>query len=128
MKYPRYGFASGLARRGCLSRTVMFRYSISSWILYQRRPRTCSVVSRTIETLSLVQFFIFAVFSSLRVYALWGRNISLGVMVLLLALVPMVANAYNDATYTLLFETGILPIPVCGNTFGLSPSLVFRRA
>ncbi|KAI0689551.1 hypothetical protein BC835DRAFT_1418437 [Cytidiella melzeri] len=70
----------------------------------------------------------FTVFSGLRVYALWNRNIQLGLTVLLLALVPMGVNIYNDTTYILVFVPSLLPQPVCGNAFGISQSLVFRCA
>ncbi|KAI0689552.1 hypothetical protein BC835DRAFT_1418438 [Cytidiella melzeri] len=85
----------------------------------------CAISARMLHILSLVQYVIFAVFSSLRVYALWNRNVKLGVIVLVIALVPLGVNIYNDATYILIYIPSTLPQTQCGTAFGISSAVVF---
>ncbi|KAI0709318.1 hypothetical protein C8Q76DRAFT_799334 [Earliella scabrosa] len=55
---------------------------------------SCVLLTRLTQAVQIVLYAVWAAFSGVRVYAISGRNTSVTVLVLALAMVPVVTNAY----------------------------------
>ncbi|KAI0646125.1 hypothetical protein C8Q79DRAFT_648169 [Trametes meyenii] len=71
---------------------------------------SCPPVVRSLQSLLIFGMFIFALFATLRVYAIWSRDWRPALPVLLLALVAPVGNMYVDIVGT--------PVPAPRPSFG----------
>ncbi|THG96480.1 hypothetical protein EW026_g5359 [Hermanssonia centrifuga] len=65
----------------------------------------CEGVTRSGQVLALAQYVVFGLFSALRVYALWDRNVLLFLLILGLNMVPVATNIYNFKTITVTLYT-----------------------
>lgn len=88
------------------TRWALLLSQLISWL--PTLPESCSPLGITGNILILIGFVQVAVFSALRVYATWNRNITLAIIVLALGLVPFGTNLVG-VIHT---EYGMLPAPI----------------
>ncbi|KAI8974520.1 hypothetical protein BD414DRAFT_424359, partial [Trametes punicea] len=83
---------------------IILLYAIDMITISPINPKVplhrCPGTGRFITVLEILPYIIWAVFSSLRTYALSRRNIIIGVVVFVLSLVPAGVNAYFFSTLT----------------------------
>ncbi|PSS32242.1 hypothetical protein PHLCEN_2v2011 [Hermanssonia centrifuga] len=77
------------------------------------------------DILSILQNVVFAVFSALRVFALWDRNIPMTLLVLTLNLVPVAVDIFDFSKDTAVFNTDPIFGSFCDNINGLSANVYF---
>ncbi|THG96068.1 hypothetical protein EW026_g5695 [Hermanssonia centrifuga] len=71
--------------------TTYMAYAMTALVAFDCRPATIFG-----EVLLMMQYVVFAVFSALRVFALWNRNIPMASLVLVLDLVPVATNIVGE--------------------------------
>lgn len=93
-------------RRKWTAATVLFmmnRYLLIASIILQALPSTpeswCTVIPRITDGAALLLLIVFALFSALRVYAMWDRNIFLFLLVILPNLVPVGTNFFAAVVF-----------------------------
>ncbi|THG94966.1 hypothetical protein EW026_g6602 [Hermanssonia centrifuga] len=74
---------------------------------------SCVGGSGVFEVIQLAQYIIFALFSALRIYALWDRNGVLFFLILAMSLTPVAINIYLFSHATEVFEDDPVFGPGC---------------
>jgi len=81
-----------LNRYGSLAITILELFEQASF----QTSQSCVVTVRCLQSLLILQLFVIAVFSALRVYATWGRDWRPAIFVLPTALIACAGNLYID--------------------------------
>ncbi|KAI0690627.1 hypothetical protein BC835DRAFT_1307812 [Cytidiella melzeri] len=118
--------------RNCRPATILFLLNRYLSIIYgllltvadQSGGQTsCAVITRLFQVVSQLLTVMFALFSALRVYAIWNRSNCLFTVILALNLLPVGVNIYVHAKETLKFEA--LPFAnTCVSRSQLNPMLL----
>ncbi|THG94807.1 hypothetical protein EW026_g6731 [Hermanssonia centrifuga] len=107
------------------------RYLLIGFIILSVAPTTSSLLNSGVvgyscapaqvmgTILDILQEVVYAVFSALRVFALWDRNIPMTLLVLVLTLVPVAVDIFE-------FSTGHRRLFSATMAFGLSPGAAFK--
>ncbi|THG96032.1 hypothetical protein EW026_g5719 [Hermanssonia centrifuga] len=105
------------------------KWTLATWIFMANRYLmiTMVVFSASPYTPQMVQYSVFAVFSALRVFAIWDRNVFMALLMLVLNLVPVATNTYVSTQETIMFTTDTTLGTFCGYIINVPTNTIFEN-